>query len=146
MNLNRVKQPGVRITMINKLNRVKRITSLLLMLAIAGCQQSPSPSKQTAVSLSAQLEQTASLVAATRYLKSGCNRSDLPDEQVILNVATRVAIEKGWISLTREGIRKHSDVISERLNRDSTLEQIKCSEFNRQLVPFISELQAESRK
>jgi general secretion pathway protein S len=131
--------------MINKLNSVKRITSLLLMLAIAGCQQSPSPRKQTAVSLSDQLEQTASLVAATRYLKSGCNRSDLPDEQMIINVATRVAIEKGWRTLTREGIRKHSDVISERLNRDSTPEQIKCSEFNRQLVPFISELQAESR-
>ncbi|OPW90946.1 type II secretion system pilot lipoprotein GspS [Citrobacter sp. A316] len=132
--------------MINKLNRVKRITSLLLMLAIAGCQQSPSPHKQTAVSLSDQLEQTASLVAATQYLKSACNRSDLPDEQVILHVATRVAIEKGWRSITREGIHKHSDIISERLNRDSTPEQIKCSEFNRLLSPFISELQAESHK
>ncbi len=131
--------------MVNTLKKLNCITSLLLLMTAAGCQQPPSIRKQIAVPPSEQLEQTASITAATRYLKMRCNRSDLPDEQVSLNVVNRIANGKGWQSLNQVEIRKQSDDIYERLTRDSTPEHIKCSEFNRQLVPFIGELLAGGR-
>lgn len=140
-----VKQYLVKNMMVNTLKKLNCIMSLLVLVTVAGCQQAPTIRKQTAVPPSEQLEQTASIVAATRYLKMRCNRSDLPDEQAILNVANRLANGKGWQPLTLEEIRKHSDDIYERLTKDSTPEHIKCSEFNRRLVPFIGELLAEVR-
>ncbi|AUJ93930.1 GspS family T2SS pilot lipoprotein variant EptO [Escherichia coli] len=127
---------------INTLKKLNCITSLLVLVTVAGCHQVPSTRKQATVPPSEQLEQTASIAAATRYLKRKCNRSDLPDDQAILNGVNRIANGKGWQSLTQEDIRKHSDEINERLARDSTPEHIKCSEFNRLLVPFIGELLA----
>ncbi|EFE4153649.1 GspS family T2SS pilot lipoprotein variant EptO [Escherichia coli] len=129
----------------NILKKLNCIASLLVLVTISGCHQSPSIHKQATVPPSEQLEQMASIVSATRYLKIRCNRSDLPDEQSILNVANRIAIGKGWQSLTQEDIRKHSDDIYVRLTRDSTPEYIKCREFNRRLVPFIGELLARGR-
>ncbi|HBA8112698.1 TPA: type II secretion system pilot lipoprotein GspS [Escherichia coli] len=128
--------------MVNMFKKQNIINILLIILAVAGCQQAPSIRKQAAVPTSEQLEQTASVAAATRYLKMRCYRSDLPDEQAILNGANRIANGKGWQSLTQEEIRKHSDDIYERLTQDSTPEHIKCSEFNQRLVPFIDELLA----
>lgn len=109
----------------NILKKLNCIASLLVLVTISGCHQSPSIHKQATVPPSEQLEQMASIVSATRYLKMRCNRSDLPDEQSILNVANRIAIGKGWQSLTQEDIRKHSDDIYVRLTRDSTPEYIK---------------------
>lgn len=131
--------------MVNMLKKLNCITSLLVLVTVAGCQQFPSTRKQVAVPPSEQLEQTASVVAAARYLKTRCNRSDLPDEQEILNVANRIATGKGGQPLTQEEIRKHSDRTYDRLTRDSTPDHIKCSEFNRLLVPFIGELLAGTR-
>ncbi|HEI2481871.1 TPA: GspS family T2SS pilot lipoprotein variant EptO [Escherichia coli] len=131
--------------MVNTLKKLNCITSLLVLVTVAGCQQFPSTRKQVAVPPSEQLEQTASVVAAARYLKTRCNRSDLPDEQAILNVANRIATGKGGQPLTQEEIRKHSDRTYDRLTRDSTSDHIKCSEFNRLLVPFIGELLAGTR-
>ncbi|ENU4538164.1 type II secretion system pilot lipoprotein GspS [Escherichia coli] len=127
--------------MMNNLNPLISIASLFLMSAITGCQHSQTVQQQKIISEKEQHEQIASVVAATKYLKYKCNRSDLPDASVIIDVASRVAIQNGWKSLVLEEIVKNSDTIYLRLTRDSTPEKTKCSYFNRELRPFIEDCQ-----
>ena len=124
----------------NKLNLLVRTTSLFLVVAMAGWQNPPLTERQKTMSLNEQYNQLASVVAATKYLKYKCSRSDLPADSVIMKTANRVAVQKGWHSLSTEELVKHSDDIYHRLTKDSTQEQIKCNDFNRQLRKFINEL------
>lgn len=111
------------------------------MSAITGCQYSQPVQQQKVISEKEQREQLASVVAATKYLKYKCNRSDLPDASVIIDVASRAAIQNGWKPLVLEELVKNSDIIYLRLTRDSTPEKTKCSYFNRELRPFIEDCQ-----
>lgn len=129
--------------MLMKLYLIKRIVPVLFLVGVTGCQQTYSTSQHKAVPPNIQLEQLSSVVAGTKYLKYKCNRSDLPDANVILRVADRVAKQRGWNSVKQPDLLQHSEALYQRLIRDSTPEQMKCSGFNQRLVPFISELQVE---
>lgn len=123
-----------------KLNFLIHITLLSLVVVITGCQTSRLTAQQKTTSLNEQNNQLASVVAATKYLKYKCSRSDLPADSVIMDAANRVAEKKGWHSLSTEKLVKYSNDIYQRLTKDSTQEQIKCNDFNRQLRKFINEL------
>lgn len=123
-----------------KLTQTIRIAPVLFILGAAGCQQPQTSNQQKTVPLNVQLEQLASVVAGTNYLKYKCNRSDLPADDVIITVAKRVAQQRGWNTLADADLRQRSDALYQSLTRDSTSEQTKCSSFNRRLVSFIDEL------
>ncbi|EMX0697858.1 type II secretion system pilot lipoprotein GspS [Escherichia coli] len=131
----------------NNLNSIISIVFLFLMSTITGCQYSQPVQQQKAISEKEQhqREQLASVVAATKYLKYKCNRSDLPDASIIIDVASRAAIKNGWHPLVLEKLIKNSDMIYLRLTRDSTSEKTKCSYFNQVLRPFIDDCQRAIR-
>lgn len=126
--------------MMMKLTQSIRIPLILFLLAGSGCQQSLKDSQQKIVPTNSQLEQLASVLAGTKYLKYNCNRSDLPTDDAIFAVAKRVAKQRGWNTVADETLYQRSDSLYQGLIRDSTSEQTKCSSFNRRLVPFIDEL------
>ncbi|PWC22911.1 pullulanase [Brenneria roseae subsp. roseae] len=121
----------------------------LFCVSLAGCQQAGSSANQenaannaVAVPVNDQLNQLSSLVAATRYLKSQCNRSDLPDEATINNVALAVAKQRGWDVSNYQGLPQRSESLYQGLLKDSTPKEAQCSEFNRTLTPFIDALRS----
>ncbi|MFC3396283.1 type II secretion system pilot lipoprotein GspS [Brenneria rubrifaciens] len=119
----------------------------LFCVVLAGCQQSDTSASKgkaadsaVAVPANDQLNQLASLVAATRYLKSQCNRSDLPDESTINNVVLAVAKQRGWDVTNYQTLPQRSESLYQGLLKDSTPKETQCSEFNRSLTPFIDVL------
>ena len=95
-----------------------------MVALLSGCQQKPASTLSPAISSQAQLEQLSSVAAGTRYLKNKCNRSDLPAD----DVAT---------------LSQNSDRLYQQLLQDSTPEATQCSQFNRQLAPFIASLRSD---
>ncbi|CAM3872207.1 type II secretion system pilot lipoprotein GspS [Serratia silvae] len=126
-----------------QLNLVFRLVPVLFLLVTAGCQQPRSSLQKNPVALNEQIEQLASIVASTKYLKYKCNRSDLPSDAVIDKVAYKVAKQRGWNSTGYGALPQRSEEIYQGLMRDNTPEKTKCSSFNSLLAPFTDELRAE---
>ncbi|CAI1649277.1 Pullulanase secretion protein pulS precursor [Serratia fonticola] len=126
-----------------KLTHIFRLAPVLLLLVTAGCQQPRSSVQKGPITLNEQVEQLASVVAGTKYLKYKCNRSDLPSDAVIDKVAYKVAKQRGWNSSSYGALPQRSEEIYQSLMRDNTPEQTKCSSFNSLLAPFTDELRAE---
>ena len=116
----------------------------LLCMTLVGCQAPTRSSAVVASPISAndQLQQIASLVAASRYLKSQCNRSDIPDEAAIQRTALSVAQQKGWDTANLTMLTQRSESLYQGLLRDSTPKETQCSEFNRSLAPFFAAMGA----
>ncbi|MEQ9859606.1 type II secretion system pilot lipoprotein GspS [Pectobacterium cacticida] len=128
-------------------------TLALLCVTLAGCQQTGTPahkgtvagqSSAVTVSPNDQLNQLSSLIAATRYLKLACNRSDLPDDETIVNTALTVAKQRDWNIANHQALSQRSDSLYQGLLKDSTPKERQCSEFNRMLTPFISAMHNRS--
>jgi len=107
---------------------------------ISGCQQNRQTTLSPAVSGEAQLEQLASVAAGARYLKNKCNRSDLPADDAINRAAINVGKKRGWANIDDNLLSQRSAQLYQQLQQDSTPEATKCSQFNRQLAPFIDSL------
>ncbi|STV79778.1 pullulanase-specific type II secretion system outer membrane lipoprotein [Klebsiella michiganensis] len=105
-----------------------------------GCQQNRSTTLSPTVSGQAQLEQLASVAAGARYLKNKCNRSDLPADEAINRAAINVGKKRGWANIDDNLLSQRSAQLYQQLQQDSTPEATKCSQFNRQLAPFIDSL------
>nr|WP_113865027.1 type II secretion system pilot lipoprotein GspS [Brenneria salicis]NMN90995.1 type II secretion system protein S [Brenneria salicis ATCC 15712 = DSM 30166]RBP66489.1 type II secretion system protein S [Brenneria salicis ATCC 15712 = DSM 30166]RLM32058.1 pullulanase [Brenneria salicis ATCC 15712 = DSM 30166] len=132
------------------LSLIKFSVFTLFCIGLAGCQQTGMSAnkgngadKAGAVSVNDQINQLSSLVAATRYLKSQCNRSDLPDESTINNVALDVAKQRGWDISNYQALPQRSESLYQGLLKDSTSQEAQCSEFNRTLAPFIDALRRQ---
>lgn len=132
------------------LSLIKFSVFTLFCIGLAGCQQTGMSAnkgngadKAGEVSVNDQLNQLSSLVAATRYLKSQCNRSDLPDESTINNVALDVAKQRGWDISNYQALPQRSESLYQGLLKDSTPQETQCSEFNRTLAPFIDALRRQ---
>lgn len=119
------------------------IFPLLAVALLSGCQQNRSTSLSPAVSGQAQLEQLASVAAGARYLKNKCNRSDLPADDVINHAAINVGKKRGWENIDGNMLIQRSAQLYQQLQQDSTPEATKCSQFNRQLAPFIDSLRGK---
>lgn len=111
----------------------------LLCITLAGCQTSTgSSTKAGSLSTTDQLNQVASLVAGSRYLKSQCNRSDMPDDASLQRAAVAAAQQKGWTGVNVTALAQRSELLYQGLLQDGTPQATQCSEFNRSLAPFIS--------
>ncbi|MDK6954735.1 type II secretion system pilot lipoprotein GspS, partial [Klebsiella pneumoniae] len=89
------------------------------------------------------LEQLSSVAAGTRYLKNKCNRSDLPADETIYRAAVNVGKARGWGNIDVATLSPNSDRLYQQLLQDSTPEATQCSQFNRQLAPFIASLRSD---
>ncbi|MGM3226773.1 GspS family T2SS pilot lipoprotein variant OutS [Dickeya zeae] len=111
-------------------------------LSLAACQTS-APVKNTAsrsttsLSVNEQISQLASLVAASKYLRVQCERSDLPDDSVILKTAMKVAAQKGWDTTRYQTLPQLSENLYQGLLKDGTPKATQCSSFNRTMTPFL---------
>ncbi|MGM3160283.1 GspS family T2SS pilot lipoprotein variant OutS [Dickeya undicola] len=109
-------------------------------LSLAACQV---PVKNTAsrsaasVSTNEQISQLASLVAASKYLRVQCERSDLPDDGTILRTAVKVASQKGWDTSHYQSLPQLSENLYQGLLKDGTPKATQCSSFNRSMTPFL---------
>ncbi|MFE8049582.1 type II secretion system pilot lipoprotein GspS [Brenneria goodwinii] len=120
----------------------------LSSMILAGCQQSepanPKPvSNLTPVPESAQMNQLASLIAASRYLKQQCNRGDLPDDATINQTVLTLAKQKGWNISNTPALAQLSHTLYQGLLEDATPKETQCMEFNRSLVPFIDAMRSQ---
>lgn len=119
----------------------------LSSLVLAGCQQSaptaPKPVSNLApVPESAQMNQLASLIAASRYLRQQCNRGDLPDDATINQTALTLAKQKGWNINNNQALAQMSHTLYQGLLEDTTPKETQCMTFNRSLVPFIDAMRS----
>ncbi|ATO33983.1 Lipoprotein OutS [Dickeya dianthicola] len=111
-------------------------------LSLAACQ-TPAPVKNTAsrstasVPANEQISQLASLVAASKYLRVQCERSDLPDDGTILRTAVKVAAQKGWDTSRYQSLPQLSENLYQGLLKDGTPKATQCSSFNRAMTPFL---------
>ena len=119
------------------------IFPFLAVALLAGCQQNRSTTLSPAVSGQAQLEQLSAVAAGARYLKNKCNRSDLPADDVINRAAINVGKKRGWENIDGNMLSQRSAQLYQQLQQDSTPEATKCSQFNRQLAPFIDSLRGK---
>ena len=110
---------------------------------LSGCQQNRSTTLSPAVSGQAQLEQLASVAVGARYLKNKCNRSDLPADETIYRAVVNVGKARGWGNIDPATLSQNSDRLYQQLLQDSTPEATQCSQFNRQLAPFIASLRGD---
>ncbi|VUS71080.1 GspS family T2SS pilot lipoprotein variant PulS [Klebsiella spallanzanii] len=116
------------------------IFPLIAIALLSGCQQNRTTTLSPAVSSQAQLEQLAAVAAGARYLKNKCNRSDLPTDDAINRAAINTGKKRGWANIDENTLSQRSAQLYQQLQQDSTPEATKCSQFNRQLAPFIDSL------
>ena len=83
------------------------------------------------------------MAAGTRYLKNKCNRSDLPADETIYRAVVNVGKARGWGNIDVATLSQNSDRLYQQLLQDSTPEATQCSQFNRQLAPFIASLRSD---
>ena len=123
--------------------RIPLIFPLCVVALLSGCQQKPASTLSPAISSQAQLEQLSSVAAGTRYLKNKCNRSDLPADEAINRAAINVGKKRGWANIDDNLLSQRSAQLYQQLQQDSTPEATQCSQFNRQLAPFIASLRSD---
>ncbi|MEE7532862.1 MULTISPECIES: GspS family T2SS pilot lipoprotein variant PulS [Klebsiella] len=119
------------------------IFPLIAIALLSGCQQNRTTTLSPAVSSQAQLEQLAAVAAGARYLKNKCNRSDLPTDDAINRAAINTGKKRGWANIDENTLSQRSAQLYQQLQQDSTPEATKCSQFNRQLAPFIDSLRGK---
>ncbi|QDX29323.1 GspS family T2SS pilot lipoprotein variant OutS [Dickeya poaceiphila] len=117
-------------------------------LSLSACQTSApvknttSSRSTTSVPVNEQLNQLASLVAASKYLRMQCERSDLPDDSVMLKTAVKVAAQKGWDTTRYQSLPQLSENLYQGLLKDGTPRNSQCSSFNRSMTPFLDTMRA----
>lgn len=115
--------------------------ALPLLLAanlLTGCSSSTSEFNVTPAQPQ-QVDQLATLVASSGFLRDHCQRSDLPAETKLTVAAHSQAQSKGWglNEAAKQQLAARAKSILTDLNQDGTPLAEKCAYFNQQLVPFI---------
>ncbi|WP_192458770.1 GspS family T2SS pilot lipoprotein variant OutS [Musicola keenii] len=133
-----------------RLFSIKAVLLGVCCLGLAGCQgtapektpSKPSASRAAVVPVNEQINQLASLVAASKYLRIQCERSDLPDDAAILKTAVKVAGQKGWDTSRYSTLPQTSETLYQGLLKDGTPKTAQCSAFNRSMAPFIDAMRS----
>lgn len=118
----------------------KYIVPLMLINAffLIGCSQSNS-GQGASLAPPQQVEQLATLVASSDFLRDNCQRSDVPASMKLIAAALSQAKSKGWglSGAAEQQIPTRAQRILADLNQDGTPLVEKCAYFNRHLAPFI---------
>lgn len=118
----------------------KYLLPLLLLntALLTGCSLSTSD-QGASLAQPQQVEQLATLVAASGFLRDNCQRSDVPEQSTLLKAALSQAKSKGWrvSGAAQQQLPAQAQSILADLNQDGTPLAEKCAYFNQQLAPFI---------
>lgn len=119
---------------------MKKYTLPLLLSAnlLTGCSLSTSGHEATPAQPQ-QVDQLATLVASSAFLRGHCQRSDVPAEDKLIVAAHAQAKSKGWVlnGAAEQQLTARAKSILAELNQDGTPLAEKCAYFNQQLAPFI---------
>ncbi|MGL4860741.1 MAG: type II secretion system pilot lipoprotein GspS [Enterobacteriaceae bacterium] len=114
------------------------IIPLCVALLCTGCQQRQSM-RDAGPPAQHQVQQLASLIAASEYLRNKCNRADIPAPDQLMNAALRLAQKKSWD--TNQPEYKQLPIDSQKLYsallNDGTPVDQQCQQFNLSIRPFI---------
>ncbi|WP_431223442.1 type II secretion system pilot lipoprotein GspS [Serratia sp. L9] len=111
---------------------------LINAFLLTGCSQSTS-GQGAFLAQPQQVEQLATLVASSDFLRDNCQRSDIPASRKLITAALSQAKSKGWV-LSRQAeqqIPTRAQRILADLAQDGTPRTEKCAYFNQHLAPFI---------
>lgn len=117
----------------------KHMLSLLLGAnLLTGCSLSTSE-QEASLAQPPQVEQLATLVASSGFLRDHCQRSDVPAEAKLIAAAHSQARSKGWAlnGAAEQQLTARAKSILTDLNQDGSPLAEKCAYFNQQLAPFI---------
>jgi general secretion pathway protein S len=107
-------------------------------IVLSGCQQkTPSRAIQPE-----QLNQIAALVAGSHWTRDYCQRSDIPERQVLLRSAINQAEKRGW-NIKHTATQTLTNIINQRydaLSMDSQSTSQKCVALNVALAPFLQKI------
>ncbi|MGF6190054.1 general secretion pathway protein S [Serratia sp. 509] len=123
----------------DEINMKKYILPLLLSTnLLTGCSLSAS-GQNASLAQPQQVEQLATLVASSGFLRDHCQRSDVPAKAKLITAAYSQAKSKGWVlnGAAEQQLAARAKSILTDLNRDGTPLAEKCAYFNQQLAPFI---------
>ncbi|MGX5079616.1 type II secretion system pilot lipoprotein GspS [Enterobacter mori] len=111
---------------------VRFILPASLALLLTACQHHSSSQSQRAVSM----DQIATVVAASKWVKTHCDRSDIPDLDTLMRNALALGkIEKGQAdsqALMQAVNGRYDAIDSDRQTRSQ-----KCVALNASLAPFL---------
>ena len=119
---------------------MKKYTLPLLLGAslLTGCSLSTSE-QEAPLAQPPQVEQLATLVASSGFLRDHCQRSDVPAERKLILAAHSQAKSKGWAlnGAAEQQLAARANSILTDLDQDGSPLAEKCAYFNQQLASFI---------
>ncbi|HGM5491610.1 TPA: type II secretion system pilot lipoprotein GspS [Serratia fonticola] len=123
----------------DEINMNKYMLPLLLGAnLLTGCSLSTSE-QEASLAQPLQVDQLATLVASSEFVRDHCQRSDMPAEEKLIVAAYSQAKSKGWVlnGTAEQQLAARARSILTDLNQDGTPLAEKCAYFNQQLAPFI---------
>ncbi|MFQ6292690.1 type II secretion system pilot lipoprotein GspS [Yersinia enterocolitica] len=122
--------------MIAKLYLFKVVMGLSAAFILAGCQQ-----KLSQPAPEVKIKQISALVASSSYLKKNCKRSDIPEDNILIDKALYLSSQKGW-SIDENQYNQLINKIQERyqsLLKDDSPHMQKCAQLEKLVTPFLDE-------
>lgn len=105
---------------------------VFFMLFLSACQSDPDPRTLSVT----KLDQLATVVAASKWIKNYCDRSDIPDQETLI----RNALTQGKISNARADEQALTLAINQRydaIDKDTLSRSQKCAALNTSLATFL---------
>ncbi|EKN4199681.1 type II secretion system pilot lipoprotein GspS [Yersinia ruckeri] len=123
------------------LSAMRKLSWCLPLLLLAGCQNSVTQVSQPTAQQ--QIKQLSALIAGAHYLQKDCQRTDVPDEAILVKTALKLATERHWDINTPayQLLGEHSQKRYQMLVKENNADQQLCTELNLLMVDFVHEAQ-----
>ncbi|CNL78781.1 putative secretion protein [Yersinia aldovae] len=123
------------------LSSTRKLFWFLPLVLLTGCQQSIN--KPTQPTAQQQIKQLSALIAGAHYLQNECQRTDVPDEAVLVKTALKLADSRHWDTNVPayKLLGEHSKERYQALVKENSAEKPLCSELNLLMVDFVDEAQ-----
>ncbi|CNL33603.1 type II secretion system pilot lipoprotein GspS [Yersinia proxima] len=123
------------------LSTTRKLSWLLPLVLLAGCQQPMNKTVQPPAQQ--QIKQLSALVAGAHYLQKDCQRTDVPDEAVLVKTALKLAASRHWDTRAPayKLLGEHSQERYLALVKENSAEKSLCNELNLLMVDFVDEAQ-----
>lgn len=114
---------------------IRLILPASFALLLTACQQHATPETQPTVNL----DQVATVVAASKWVKTHCDRSDIPDQDTLI----RNALAQGKVENGRADNQALMQAVNQRydaIDSDGQSRSQKCAALNASLAPFLQKI------
>lgn len=120
---------------------IRKLSWLLPLVLLTGCQQPINKTAQPAAQQ--QIKQLSALIAGAHYLQKDCQRTDVPNEAVLVKTALKLAASRHWDTHVPayKLLGEHSQERYLALVKENSAEKPLCSELNLLMVDFVDEAQ-----